>query len=119
MVHSTEETIAKIIANNAALINHPALNHDNRLLASKIINTVIIALTNHKVSQFSGKVSVRSTRPIVLLSRAITTATRIATQKLATSTHGRRYADIATAAPINKNCIMIFIVSLIKNKNHM
>jgi hypothetical protein len=99
-------TIAKI----TAFQNHPTSNHSRRLLASMIINTVMIHPTNHKVNQFNGKVRKRKINPTVLFSNAMTTATISAHQKLSTSTPGITYAAIATAAHMRRNCIIRFMI---------
>lgn len=109
MLANNQHIIANTIAKRDAFQNHHTLNQSMRLLVNKIISTVIIQLTNHRVIQLSGTVRIRSIQPTVVFNNAITTPTTIARQKLATSTHGMIYADSVTAAQIKTNCIIIFI----------
>gem|GEM_PF-4487722 len=107
---------ATTIANITAFQNPHTSNQSRKLLASITINTVITHDTSHSVNRFSGKVRRRSINHAVPLSNAITTATISAHRKLATSTPGIRYAAIATAAHIRRNCIMRFMIIITNDK---
>lgn len=83
---------ARTIANIAVEKNHHVSNHDTNASANIIINTLIIALTNHKVRILSGRVKNLRILPTNQLTIAKTTAATIAVRYESTDTLGSTYA---------------------------
>lgn len=100
--------MAKIIAEKKPLV----LKLDIKLSTNKTIKTVITNDINPRVKKFMGNVKMRKIVPMVAFAKAIRTPAIRALQKLATSTPGKRYAAIATAAPINKISIISLIINI-------
>ncbi len=84
MIFEAEATTA----NNADEKKPPVLKPVINLSTNKIIKMVMTNETRPKVSQFSGKVNMRSAKPMVASAKLIKTATKTAYQKPVTETPG-------------------------------
>lgn len=102
-------TSARTIANTSAEKKPSVLKSSINSSTNSTMSTVIMKEIKPRVKKFIGKVRIRRIVPIVAFASAIKTAAMIALQKLLTSTPGKRYEAMATAAPIRSNSMINFI----------